>query len=272
MLESRAGHVVLRTTDQPVHRDLLVGGLDLDETLGQLRAEQIADPRPPPVGHGEIVHAPAVVIERHRHGRVGQGGAHEGLGGVRPFRRRRTEEGPSGRHFREQLVDLDGRADRTPLRRDVPHHPAVDLEAGAMLPRRSAGADHHPRHLGDRREGLATETERSDPFEVIGDAELAGGVRSDRQGKVLGVDAGAVVHDPHEAHAPLLERDGDPRRTGVECVLEEFLDDARRTFDHLAGSDPVDDRHRQSVNASHGRRSDHRGGAATERVTTGGTP
>ena len=73
------------------------------------------------------------------------------------------------------------------------------------------------------------------PFEILGDPELARGVRRDGQGKILGVDPRAVVHDPHEAHAPLFERDGDPGRPGIEGVFEEFLDDARRAFDDFAG-------------------------------------
>ena len=31
------------------------------------------------------------------------------------------------------------------------------------------------------------------------------------------------------------------RRAGVERVLDQFLDDARRPLDHLAGGDAVDD-------------------------------
>ena len=53
-------------------------------------------------------------------------------------------------------------------------------------------------------------------------------------------------------HAPLLERDGNPRRPGIERVLKELLDHARRAFDHLASGDPIHDRHRQGVDAAHG--------------------
>ena len=252
VLEPGAGHVVLGTTDQPVDRDPVVGGLDLDEALRQRRPEQVADPRPPPVGCRKIVDAPSVVIERHRHGRMGQGGAHESLRGMRPLRRWRTEKSAPGGDLREQLMDLDRRADRTSLRHHLPHHAAIDLEAGAVLPRRRAGTDHDPRHLGDRGEGLTAEAERPDPLEILGDPELARRMRRHRQGEILGVDPRPIVDHAHEPHAPLLERDGNPRRPGIERVLKELLDDARRAFDHLAGGDPIHDRHRQGVDAAHG--------------------
>ncbi len=35
--------------------------------------------------------------------------------------------------------------------------------------------------------------------------------------------------------------DVDPRRARVERVLDQFLHDARRPFDHFAGGDAVDD-------------------------------
>jgi hypothetical protein len=115
-----------------------------------------------------------------------------------------------------------------------------------------ARADHDAGHLGDRRQRLAAESERADGVEILGDPELARGMGGHRQRQILRLHPAAVVHDAHQPHAPLLERHRDPRRAGIESVLEQFLDDARRSLDHLAGGDAVDDRRRQGADASHG--------------------
>ena len=64
----------------------------------------------------------------------------------------------------------------------------------------------------------------------------------DRQLELAGRDAGAVVADADQRQPAAGGDDLDPRRTGVERVLDQFLDHARRTLDHLAGGDLVDHR------------------------------
>src|SRR5690606_26381560 len=44
-----------------------------------------------------------------------------------------------------------------------------------------------------------------------------------------------------QARAALLDVDVDAQRTGVEAVLDQFLDHRSRTLDHLAGGDLVDE-------------------------------
>ena len=51
----------------------------------------------------------------------------------------------------------------------------------------------------------------------------------------------AVVGDADQALAAAGGDDVDPPRAGVERVLDELLDDARRALHHLAGGDAVDD-------------------------------
>jgi hypothetical protein len=93
-----------------------------------------------------------------------------------------------------------------------------------------------------------------------------------REWEILGVDPRAIVDDTHEPHASLLERDGDTRRTGIEGVLEKFFDDARGPLDHLAGGDPVDDRHREGVDATHGLSAGASWRSRHRPLTTTGTP
>ena len=62
----------------------------------------------------------------------------------------------------------------------------------------------------------------------------------DRQREVVARHAGAVVGDPDQAAAAAVGDDLDPGRAGVERVLDQLLDHARRPLDHLAGGDAVD--------------------------------
>ena len=63
----------------------------------------------------------------------------------------------------------------------------------------------------------------------------------DREREVGARHAAAVVGDADQAAAAAVGHDLDPRRAGVERVLDQFLDHARRPLDHLAGGDAVDD-------------------------------
>ena len=56
----------------------------------------------------------------------------------------------------------------------------------------------------DGRQGLAAEAQRGDAEEVVGRLQLAGGVRGEGQGQVVGRDAVAVIDDADEVGAALL--------------------------------------------------------------------
>ena len=71
--------------------------------------------------------------------------------------------------------------------------------------------------------------------------ELGGRVALDREHQVVAGHAAAVVGDADEPPAAAVGDDLDARRAGVERVLDQLLDDARRPLDHLAGGDAVDD-------------------------------
>src|SRR5579864_1565028 len=63
----------------------------------------------------------------------------------------------------------------------------------------------------------------------------------DRELEIGAAHALAVVGDANEAAAAAVGEHVDAARPGVERVLDQFLDHARRTLDHLAGGDAVDD-------------------------------
>ena len=62
----------------------------------------------------------------------------------------------------------------------------------------------------------------------------------DRKREVGPRHAGAVVGDADQAPAAAVGRDLDAGRAGVERVLDQLLDHARRALDHLARGDAVD--------------------------------
>jgi hypothetical protein len=61
-----------------------------------------------------------------------------------------------------------------------------------------------------------------------------------RQRQVLALDPGPVVGDGNSLDDADCELDVDLRRSGIERVLEQFLQRGGRAFDDLAGGDLVD--------------------------------
>ena len=62
----------------------------------------------------------------------------------------------------------------------------------------------------------------------------------DRERQLVPRDTGAVVADPDQRCAAAGGDHLDTARAGVDGVLDQLLDHARRTLDHLAGGDAVD--------------------------------
>ena len=63
----------------------------------------------------------------------------------------------------------------------------------------------------------------------------------DGEREILARHAAAVVTDIDEPAPAAVAQDIDPRRAGVERVLDELLDHAGGSLDHLARGDAVDD-------------------------------
>jgi len=56
-----------------------------------------------------------------------------------------------------------------------------------------------------------------------------------------GSHPGAVIGDPDQPPPAAVGEHIDPPRPGIESVLDQFLDHARRPLHHFAGGDAVDD-------------------------------
>ena len=62
----------------------------------------------------------------------------------------------------------------------------------------------------------------------------------DRERELLARHADAVIDHREEAAPAFLQDDGDAMGAGVDRVLDQLLDRAGRTLDHLARGDAVD--------------------------------
>jgi hypothetical protein len=85
--------------------------------------------------------------------------------------------------------------------------------------------DHlHVSHLGKGREALTTEAEGGDRAQIFGGVELGRRVAGANEGKVIVVDAMAVIGNTERDEAAALGDDGDVGGTGVERVLQQLLE------------------------------------------------
>ncbi len=112
--------------------------------------------------------------------------------------------------------------------------------------------DGQPRHRADRGQSLAAEAERVDGQQVVA-FQLRGGVAVDAKRQIGARHALAVVGDADQPAAAAVGEHIDAGRAGIERVLDQFLDHARRPLDHFAGSDAIDDRFGQLADG-HGKR------------------
>ena len=224
-------------------------GFDLVEPIAHLVAEEQADPFDQAGSAGDLVDELAVVLEGDVQARLGEGDAGHDLADVPHLGRRRAEELAPHRRVPEEMANLDSRSGSA-----VPETDRLEIAAMAvdLRPERFPLGARLERHLGDaadRRQGFAAEAHGADAEEIVGAGELAGGVIGEGERQIGRVDAAAVVDEPDRLGAADFDIDIDAGRPGVEAVLEELLDDAGGPFDHLAGGDLVDHRHRQLTDA-----------------------
>jgi hypothetical protein len=132
----------------------------------------------------------------------------------------------------------------------------IDRPRPALVCRPHTAFERQPRHAGDRRQRLAAKAERDDlldcpAFSNQRFGQLRGRMPLQGERDVAGRHTAAVVGhlDPGEpaVHDPYL----DPRRSGVDRVLDQFLERRGRPLDHFACSNTVDERLGQAANVGH---------------------
>ena len=133
-----------------------------------------------------------------------------------------------------------------PTSRTDARRAAVDRTSAPDVPSRGPRPQREVRHRRDRRQRFAAETQRRDPPQVVRRADLARRVPFDRQRA-----SSASIPSPSSSTRirrlpPMLHRDDDAARAGVDGVLDQFLDDRCRPLDHFAGGDLVGQVRRQA--------------------------
>ena len=130
-----------------------------------------------------------------------------------------------GRRERFDSQKLLGGLERAANKRPVSSEQLVELSESIAAAVRRSGPEVEAGQIGDLAErGLAV----LDPVSAI---QFASVYRN--------------LGDLDELEATCVESDADLIRAGVERVLDQFLEGARRPFDHLPGSDSIDKLRRQ---------------------------
>ena len=182
-------------------------------------------------------------VVRHQRGHVGQ---LRGLG---------AEEFPPRRRVEEQVGYLDGGSGRQGGVIHVQNPASGNLHAGSSGSGPESGGgrgfERHPRHGCDRRQRLAAKAQRGDGKQVVGRAQLGGGVALKGQQRVVAVHAAAVVGHPDQPPPARFHIHADARGPRVQGVFQQLLHHRRRTVHHLAGGNLVGHLVRQDANAAH---------------------
>jgi hypothetical protein len=143
----------------------------------------------------------------------------------------------AGRSVEEQVADGDRGPGRPGGGAALEHRAALGAHEGRVIGGARAARQLEAAHRRDAGQRLAAEAQRVEPVEVLERADLAGGVTLERQRELVRLNALAVVGHLEE----LVERPLDPHLdrpcSGIERVLEQFLERRQRPLDHLAGGD-----------------------------------
>ena len=211
--------------------------VDLHQAVEDVPPVELEDALAQSGDGGAIEDGPPAVGQDEPDGRGGQGGVGQVLRDGAQLGPVGAEELPAGREVEEQVPDLD----RRPLReRDVrdPDDPLpFPLDARPAVALAVRGLEQDAGDRRDARQRLAAEAERRDALEVLLARDLARRMPAERDGRVLGGHALAVVPDGDEPLPAVGELDADVGRSGVEGILDELLDDRDRPLDDLAGRD-----------------------------------
>ena len=103
-------------------------------------------------------------------------------------------------------------------------------------------------------QSLPPESERGDGGKVSAFPDLAGGVPLEAEERIRAIHPGAVVRDTDQPGAAPLELDGDAPSSGIDGVLDQFLDHGGRSLDHLTRSHLAGEDIGENLDAAHSER------------------
>jgi len=165
-----------------------------------------------------------------------------------------AQELASSRHIEEEIAYLDGGTGWGAGLVDFEDFSTVDDDPGRGSGVGSgsfASRECEPGDAGDAGDCFTAKAESLDPGQICSDGDLAGGVSFEGQQRIVAAHADAVVGDAEQTAAGGEDLHGNARGSGVEAILDEFLDDARGTFDDFTGGDLIRHVFREKSNAVH---------------------
>ena len=117
---------------------------------------------------------------------------------------------------------------------------AVAADGPGFLGLGRAACDRHVGHRIDGRQRFASKAKTRDALKIVKRSDFACSVTLKGQRQVFLWNPAAVVGDHDTLDAALFQTDLNIRCTGIQRVLNQFLDDGSRTLDHFARSNLAD--------------------------------
>ena len=149
------------------------------------------------------------------------------------------QELATGRYVVEEVAHREGGARCTGHGLLRAHTAAFDQDAHADLLILLAGPELHLRDGRDTGQGFAPEPLGAQGAQVVGLADLAGGVALEAGACIHGAHAPAIVGHLHQGATGILDHQDDARGARIHAVLQQFLHHAGRALHHFAGRDLV---------------------------------
>ena len=151
----------------------------------------------------------------------------------------------------KQVADDDGRAVGTARLTALRDRARLKVQARAERSIGGLGQQVDARNGTDGGKRLTAEAEGADRLQILGAAELTGGMAQKRRLRVLRLHAAAVVGHAQKGHAAVLNLNGDVLRAGVDRVFRQLLRGAGGTLDDLARCDHIRKLRRKALDFRH---------------------
>ena len=225
---------------QPLPRDIHGHAI-----IGKRMIDQRGNPGGLVVGSRDVQRRPPIMDDRKSNVRPGHRQPADDIqtGGI--FGPCASQELAPGGNALEQAIDPDARARRQAGGTLVGQCAIVD-NAHPSLGTAWPAFQRQPGDAGDRGQCFTAKAESRDRLDHV-IRQLRRGVALKGQGHVGGRHPGAVIGHIDQIDAAICQPDTDPRRAGVDRVLDKFLQRAGRSFDHFARGDPIDQMFRQAA-------------------------
>ena len=176
------------------------------------------------------------------------------------------QEGTASGRVEEQIACFDGGARRTACGSRLGEIVARGPDRPGGLGVGGASGDLQPADRCDGRERFAAEAQSGDSREILGLFDLAGGMLSDGEQQLVGLDAVAIVGHTDEISPTGIKLNTDACGTGIERVLDQFFDDRGGSLNDFTGGDLVGDQCGEPANGPSNRLRCYASGCGAHRV------